>query len=204
MDADTRSRIFEPFFTTKEQGKGTGLGLSTCYGIVKQSGGYIGVHSEPGQGTVFKIYLPRVDDALETVRKRSVQTTAGGNETILLVEDDERVRTAVSRMLDARGYRLLIARNGAEAIELARRHVGAIHLVVSDVIMPGLNGPETVERVRACSGTAKVLFMSGYTDHSVLASGALQSGVTFIQKPFAPETLARKVRELLDRRSDLE
>jgi len=199
MDAETKARIFEPFFTTKELGKGTGLGLSTCHGIVKQSGGYIWVYSEQGQGTVFKIYLPRVDAAPEqSAPRRFDSSDLRGEETILLAEDDDCVRAAVTRMLAARGYRVLVARNGPEAIALAERHAGSIDLVLSDVIMPGSAGPEVVARVRQYFPTARVLVMSGYTDHAVLRSGALQAGMNFIQKPFAPEALALKVRAVLD------
>jgi signal transduction histidine kinase/CheY-like chemotaxis protein len=198
MSAETRQRIFEPFFTTKELGKGTGLGLSTCYGIVKQSGGYIWVYSEVGRGTVFKIYLPRVDACPDRAPKQAGTLDVSGSETVLLVEDDDRVRAAVSRMLEPRGYHVLVARNGTEAIDIVERHQGLIHLVLSDVVMPNTSGPEVVERVRARSTEVRALFMSGYTDHAVLRNGALQGGTNFIQKPFAPETLAKKVREVLD------
>lgn len=198
MDAQTQRRIFEPFFTTKELGKGTGLGLSTCYGIVKQSGGYVWVYSEPGRGTTFKIYFPRVDGQPDRVRKVAGNLEVSGTETILLVEDDDRVRNAVSRMLEPKGYQVLVARNGIEATEIVKCHQGPIHLVLSDVVMPDANGPEVVERVRASSTEVRALFMSGYTDHAVLRNGALQAGTNFIQKPFAPETLAKKVREVLD------
>jgi two-component system, cell cycle sensor histidine kinase and response regulator CckA len=197
MDAETKRRIFEPFFTTKELGKGTGLGLSTCYGIVKQSGGHIWVYSERGKGSVFKIYLPRVDAPPDAARERPVHRRLEGSETILLVEDDDRVRSAVSRMLGARGYQLLVARDGAEARALVDAHHGAIHLLITDVVMPNESGPDVAQIVRERT-QCKVLFMSGYTDHAVLRLGVLETGQSFIQKPFAPETLARKAREVLD------
>ncbi len=198
MDAETKQHIFEPFFTTKEVGRGTGLGLSTCYGIVNQSGGHIWVYSEPGQGTVFKIYLPRVDGRSAESGRPPEHADLRGTETVLLIEDDERVRGSVRRMLEPRGYRLLVASDGAEAVALAGAHGGSIDLVLSDVVMPGANGPEAVERVRVLAGPVRALFMSGYTDHAVFRSGALEDGMNFIQKPFAPEALARKVREVLD------
>ncbi|HEY5937347.1 MAG TPA: ATP-binding protein [Kofleriaceae bacterium] len=196
MSAETKRRIFEPFFTTKEVGKGTGLGLSTTYGIVQQSGGFISVYSEVGHGTVFKIYLPRVEGEAEQHRKRT-STAAGGRETILVIEDDEMVRTAVTRMLQARGYRLLIATSPQHALDLASRHQGEIHLVLSDVIMPGMNGPDVVSRLKEQFGSLQTVFMSGYTDHAILP-GVLSSGAAFVQKPFTQEALAVKVREVLD------
>jgi two-component system, cell cycle sensor histidine kinase and response regulator CckA len=198
MDAGTLARIFEPFFTTKEVGKGTGLGLSTSYGIVKQSGGFIWAYSEPGLGSVFKIYLPRVDARPEKAAKRHSSPHLGGKETILVVEDDDLVRGAVTRMLEARGYHLLIARNAAEAIEIAARCAGAIQLILSDVVMPDVSGFEVVRRVRELSSPIPALFMSGYSDHPLLRGEGAQPGINFLQKPFAPETLARKVREVLD------
>jgi PAS domain S-box-containing protein len=198
IDEAIRPRIFEPFFTTKLVGKGTGLGLSTCYGIVRQSGGYISVYSEPGHGSVFKVYLPRVDgDSAASVPGPSA-SALGGDETVLLIEDDEHVRNAVERMLRARGYRLLAARNGDEAIDLASRHDGAIHLVLSDLVMPGASGPEVALRVQRRCANARALFMSGYTDHAVLRSEAFEGSVNYLQKPFAPDALCKKVRDVLD------
>ncbi|HEY3496174.1 MAG TPA: response regulator [Polyangiaceae bacterium] len=198
MDAATRERIFEPFFTTKELGRGTGLGLSTVYGIVKQSGGHICVQSELGRGTVFRIYLPCVDAEPRVRQSVAPQPDLNGTETILLVEDDERVRAAVKRILRRRGYQLLIASNGADAIELARMHEGTIDLVLSDVVMPGTNGLGVAEAVRQSFGDARVLLMSGFTDHALLRDGDLPEQVGFIQKPFSPEALAKKIRELCD------
>lgn len=195
MDEETKKHIFEPFFTTKGVGVGTGLGLSTCYGIVKQSGGHIWVFSEPGRGSVFKILFPRAD--FEIAAPVSLAASAGGgNETILVIEDDERVRTAVQRMLSMRGYKLLIA-DPAHVSEILRER-RPIDLILSDVVMPGTNGPDVVSKVREWCPNARALFMSGYTNHAVLRDGVLHAGMSFIQKPFAPETLAKKVREVLD------
>jgi PAS domain S-box-containing protein len=197
MEASVKRRLFEPFFTTKELGKGTGLGLSTCYGIIKQSGGYIFVESEPGHGSVFRIYLPRVDTTAAHGAARSDPPALEGHETVLLVEDDPRVRSAVKRMLEFYGYRTLVAAAGEEAYAIADRHAGPIDVILTDVVMPGSSGPQIAEGVRRRFGS-KVLFMSGYTDHAVLRSGVMQAGHGFIQKPFTPDGLARKLREVLD------
>jgi PAS domain S-box-containing protein len=197
MDEATQRRLFEPFFTTKEVGKGTGLGLSTCYGIIKQSGGYIWVYSEPGHGSVFKIYLPRVDALAADPAPNGERASLEGSETVLLVEDDPRVRSAVKRMLELYGYHTLVAADAREAMALAERHAGPIAVVLTDVVMPLSSGPQVAERLRRRFG-CKVLFMSGYTDHAVLRSGVTQPGHSFIQKPFSPEGLARKLREVLD------
>jgi PAS domain S-box-containing protein len=197
MDEATKRRLFEPFFTTKERGKGTGLGLSTCYGIVKQSGGYIGVESELGKGSVFKIYLPRVDPADVRVRARTQHAELDGHETVLLVEDDARVRSAVKRMLELYGYRTLVAADGTEAANIAEHYAGHIDVVLTDVVMPISSGPQIADDVRLRFGS-KVLFMSGHTDHAVLDADVMQPGHSFIQKPFSPEVLARKLREVLD------
>jgi two-component system cell cycle sensor histidine kinase/response regulator CckA len=196
MSPDVKAHLFEPFFTTKEVGKGTGLGLATCYGIVKQSGGYIWVYSEPGQGTVFKVYFP--SDSARPESPRPVRVELRGTELVLVVEDDDRVRAAVGRMLTPRGYNVLVASNAAEAIDLAKRHGEKIQLILSDVVMPGASGPEVVKRVQQYATQARALFMSGYTDHAILRSGSFHKEMNFIQKPFAPEALARKVREVLD------
>lgn len=198
MDEATRSRIFEPFFTTKALGKGTGLGMSTCYGIVKQSGGHITVYSEPGYGTVVKVYLPRVDDRPALVIRKSISRSLNGGETILLVEDDPLVRAGATRILKGHGYKVLDASDGTSALAIARAHKSIPDLVLSDVIMPGTNGPDLVEQLRQRFPKIKALFMSGYTDHAVLANGALQAGVNYLQKPFVPEVLAKRVREVLD------
>lgn len=200
MDAETRSRIFEPFFSTKEIGKGTGLGLSTVYGIVKQSGGHIRVDSEPGHGATFKIYLPRVQDAVQPLEADDATTTAQlqGSETVLLVEDDEAIRSVCKTVLQRNGYRVLEASNGKEAVEVCTRHTGPIHLMITDVVMPGLNGRDLAERLRPRLPGMPVLYTSGYTDHAVLSKEMLDPGTNFLHKPFTPIALARKVRQLLD------
>jgi two-component system cell cycle sensor histidine kinase/response regulator CckA len=198
MDAAMQARLFEPFFTTKEKGKGTGLGLATVYGIVKQSGGYIWVYSEPGKGTAFKVYLPRVGEA-PALPEPHVPTVAPprGTETILLVEDEQAVRTLSRRVLEARGYRVLEAGNGAKALEVARGSTGPIHLILTDLVMPDMTGTELASRLLSLRPGVRVLYMSGYTDDSVVRNGLLEQGRLFLQKPFTPETLARKVREAL-------
>jgi CheY-like chemotaxis protein len=199
MDAETQARMFEPFFTTKPKGKGTGLGLATVYGIVKQSGGYIWVYSEPGQGTTFKIYLPRVDAAVEPAPPRPVATPSlAGSETVLLVEDEEQVRVLTRRLLQARGYRVLTTASGPEALRVAEQHVGPIHLLVTDVVMPGMSGREVGLLVAQLHPEVRALYLSGYPDESVVHQGVLAPGTPFLQKPFTGEALARKVREVLD------
>jgi two-component system cell cycle sensor histidine kinase/response regulator CckA len=198
MDAATQARIFEPFFTTKEKGKGTGLGLSTAYGIVKQSGGYIWVYSEPGHGTTFKVYLPSVMESSAVREARARAADAGkGSETILLVEDEQSVRTLSRRILEVRGYRVLEAARGAEALELVRATADPIHLVLTDLVMPDMSGSELASRVVALRPAVRVLYMSGYTDDGVIHNGLLEQGGAFLQKPFTPEVLARKVRKTL-------
>jgi PAS domain S-box-containing protein len=197
MDETTKRRLFEPFFTTKELGRGTGLGLSTCYGIVNQSGGHIAVESEIGHGSAFKVYLPRVDQAPAPLETGPLGPGFDGWETVVLVEDDQRVRVAVRRMLEALGYRVLVARDGAEARALLETERGPIHLVLTDMVMPGASGPEVAAMIQGRFGS-KVLFMSGYTDHPMLRSGVTQNEHRFIQKPFSPEALAKKLREVLD------
>ena len=198
MDRATQARIFEPFFTTKEVGKGTGLGLSTVFGIIQQNGGSVWVYSEPGKGTSFKVYLPIVEGTVEEVRPTISPTTLRGSETILLVEDEDQVRAVARGILKRQGYRIVEARNGGEALLLCEKHPGAIDLLLSDVVMPQMSGPELAQRLAAVRPTMKILCMSGYTDDAVVRHGALEAGIAFIQKPFTPETLARKVREVLD------
>ena len=198
MDTETKQRLFEPFFTTKEIGRGTGLGLSTCYGIVTQSGGWIEVSSEPGRGAVFRVYLPLVSGSSKQARNSLAAPAFKGVETVLLVEDDDRVRAAVCRVLENAGYSLLVARDGNEALTMAERYPGPIHLLLSDMVMPGPSGPETVSLVQAHRPRTKVLFMSGYTDHALVRSEAFQTSMNFIQKPFAPQALAKKIRDVLD------
>jgi CheY-like chemotaxis protein len=199
MNAQTQAHIFEPFFTTKEQGKGTGLGLATVYGIVKQSGGYIWVYSVPGQGTTFKIYLPRVDEPNEPFRPTEADARPlGGSETILLVEDEKEIGALAVRVLEARGYQVLETANPEDALQLSLRHNGPIHLLLTDVVMPGMSGRRVAEHLGPLRPNMKVLYMSGYTDDSVFRNGVLEVGAAFIQKPFTPSSLARKVREVLD------
>jgi len=198
MDAETRARIFEPFFTTKEKGRGTGLGLSTVYGIVKQSGGYVWVYSEPGRGTTFKIYLPRVDAPAESLAPPREAATLAGTETILLAEDDEMLRPLSKGLLEKLGYSVLDAENAVQALALANAHVGPIQLLVADVVMPGASGRELARRLAQSRPDTRVLYVSGYTDDAIVHHGMLEPGLNFLQKPFTPAALARKVREVLD------
>ena len=200
MDAALQTRLFEPFFTTKERGKGTGLGLSTTYGIVKQSGGSIWVYSEPGLGTTFKIYLPRCEEELEGVEREAPPaplSTRSGSETVLLVEDEAEVRRLVDRLLRMQGYAVLPAATPAEAVAAARAS-GRIDLLVTDVIMPGMNGRELANLLASECPRLRVLYMSGYTDAAIAHQGILPPGTAFLSKPFTPDALARKVREVLD------
>jgi two-component system cell cycle sensor histidine kinase/response regulator CckA len=200
MDAATKARIFEPFFTTKSQGRGTGLGLATVYGVVKQSGGYVWVYSELGHGTTFKVYLPMVQAPAEkTAPEKTVQGHEPGTETILFVEDEQSVRELVSEYLSARGYQVLDAADGQQALEIAAAYAGKIHLLITDVVMPRLSGRELAARLTAARPDLKVLYISGYTDDSVFRHGVLQGGMDFLQKPFNLKALAAKVREVLER-----
>ncbi len=200
MDADTQAHIFEPFFTTKEKGKGTGLGLATVYGIVKQSGGYVWVYSEPGRGTSFKVYLPRIEDE-PTARGRDAKSDAKelprGSETVLLVEDEKGVRELAREYLELTGYTVIAAEDGHTALELAAMHVGPIQLLMTDVVMPGISGRELAGRVKAIRPEIKVLFMSGYTDQAVVHHGILDTDAALLQKPFTMAALAAKLREIL-------
>jgi two-component system cell cycle sensor histidine kinase/response regulator CckA len=199
MNEATQARIFDPFFTTKEKGKGTGLGLSTVYGIVKQSGGNIWVYSEPGHGTTFKVYLPQLASApQETEVKVAEPELPVGSETILLVEDEDVVRGLAQKILERSGYKVLAASRGAEAIRLGEERGEAIDLLLTDVVMPETSGKEVADRLRELLPGLRVVFMSGYTDESIVHHGVLDSNVEFIQKPFTPNALVRKVREVLD------
>jgi signal transduction histidine kinase len=199
MDAQTQARIFEPFFTTKEQGKGTGLGLSTVYGIVKQSGGHIWVYSEADWGTTFKVYLPRLDQVVESALPGEAQAALPqGTETILLVEDEEMIRKAAREILEVNGYLVLEASGGDEALMLGRAHQGRIQLLMTDVVMPQMNGRELAERLVRLRPELKVLYMSGYTDDAIIHHGVLGEGIAFLEKPFTAKALTHKVRELLD------
>ncbi|HXJ05866.1 MAG TPA: PAS domain S-box protein [Candidatus Acidoferrum sp.] len=199
ISRETMAHIFEPFFTTKESGKGTGLGLSTVYGIVKQSGGYIWVYSEPDKGTTFKVYLPRVVAEVES--KPGVLEIPGagrGSETILLVEDEEAVRDLASRILSAKGYAVVAARSTKEAEQFSEKHTGDIHLVLTDIVMPGTSGRELAKRIAARHPRTRILFMSGYTDNVLAEGGVLEAGLSFLQKPFTPGAQVQKVRDVLD------
>ena len=200
MPADIQSRIFEPFFTTKEKGKGTGLGLSTVFGIVQQSGGHIGVDSEVGRGTTFDVYLPRVDGDLSGAIQVAQPSELRGSETVLLVEDERQVRTIAENILRRQGYNVIVAQNAGDALLICERESGPIQLLLTDVVMPHLSGPELAQRLAGLRPDMKVLFMSGYTDDSALRHGAADGGVAFLQKPITPALLARKVREVLDSR----
>jgi CheY-like chemotaxis protein len=198
MSPEVLSRVFEPFFTTKEQGRGTGLGLATVYGIVRQSGGHIQVYSEPGLGTSFKVYLPIVrTEAPPAEAEPSQPLPQGAGETILLVEDEPAVRGLVRDILEMGGYRVLTASDGENALELSRIHPEAIDVVLTDVVMPGCSGRQLAEQLVQLRPDVKVLYMSGYTDDAVLRNGVLEEGAAFLQKPFTPSALLRKIRGIL-------
>ena len=203
MDQETMRQIFEPFFSTKKKGnKGTGLGLATVYGIVRQNGGFINVYSEPGAGTTFKVYLPKEEKNVERVTQAdTAKPPAGGRETILLVEDEEIILTMARLMLEQLEYSVIPFARPSEAIEAARKHQGEIHLMLSDVVMPEMNGPDLAEKIRSLHPGIKCLFMSGYTDDIIACRGVLEEGVNFIQKPFSMEGMAVKIRAVLDGRT---
>jgi two-component system cell cycle sensor histidine kinase/response regulator CckA len=201
MDKETQLRIFEPFFTTKEKGKGTGLGLSTVYGIIKQSGGYVLVESEPRLGTTFRIYLPRVEDALEPAGPMGAsRSQAIGSETVLLVEDEESVRQLVRETLESKGYKVLEADNGEAALQIVSDYSGKIDMLITDVVMPGMSGRELSARLCASYPQTKVLYLSGYTEDAIVHEGVVDPDTAFLQKPFTLQTLSRKVREVLGER----
>lgn len=198
MDAQTQAHIFEPFFTTKEKGKGTGLGLATVYGIIKQSGGSIWVYSEPRRGATFKVYLPQVQQPSGEARRDQAADSAAGHETILLVEDEPALRAMVRSVLEAKGFKVLEARHGEDALIVSEQHKGNIHLLLTDVVMPGMSGRELAEQLVHAYRGLKVLYMSGYTDDAIVHHGVLGSDMAFLQKPFTPDSVARKVRQVLD------
>jgi two-component system cell cycle sensor histidine kinase/response regulator CckA len=199
MDQDTQSHLFEPFFTTKDRGRGTGLGLATAYGIIRQSGGAIGISSELGKGTTARIYLPQTDAKPSAPAGKTASfMPLNGGETILLVEDEARVRKLMLDVLTGRGYKVLEATRGEEALRLCKAHLDAIDLAVVDVVMPEMSGPDLVRQVAPICPRMRVLYISGYTDEAIVHHGIPESGISFLQKPFVPDQLARKVREVLD------
>ena len=203
MSNEVRARVFDPFFTTKGVGQGTGLGLSTCHGIIKQSGGHISVYSEPGLGTIFKVYLPQVEQQTKTpVVRPDLPSLPRGTETILLVEDDPSLREMAATLLRRLGYRVLAASNGIEALSLKQqRDIGHIDLLFTDVVMPHMSGKELAERVRALAPHTRILFTSAYTENAIVHQGVMMKGVALLQKPFTPSALARTLREVLDQPS---
>ncbi len=203
MDEETQSHLFEPFFTTKGPGRGTGLGLATAYGIIRQSGGAIGMFSQLGTGTTARIYLPLVEDKPQLLPEKALPyAQLDGAETILLVEDEARVRKLIVDILTARGYQVMEATRGEEAIRLCKEHKGTIDLAVVDVVMPEMSGPHVVKQIGMLRPDTRVLYISGYTDEAIVHHGIPQSGAAFLQKPFMPNALVRKVREVLDTRSN--
>ncbi|MBW2738864.1 MAG: response regulator [Deltaproteobacteria bacterium] len=197
MDKETREHIFEPFFTTKEVGKGTGLGLSTIYGIVKQNNGFIWVYSEPGKGTTFKIYLPKVKNAKPEEKKQTPVDDPGGSETVLIVEDDDNLRKLAQKALLQHGYKLLVAEDGEDALKVCKEYDGQIDLMITDVVMPKMGGREAADRLQPLYPQMKVIYMSGYTNNAIVRHGVLSPELNFLEKPFTPEGMARKVREVL-------
>jgi CheY-like chemotaxis protein len=204
IDPEIQSQIFEPFFTTKERDKGTGLGLATVYGIVKQSGGYIAVDSEKGKGASFSVYLPRLEQSITSpiAPLATAPINTRGTETILLVEDADPLRKLAEMFLKESGYHILSAADGQQALQVARQHFGPIALLLTDVVMPGMNGRVLGERLAPSQPGMRVLYMSGYTDSFIAGHGVLEAGTQLLHKPFTQETLTRKVREILDAKLD--
>jgi two-component system cell cycle sensor histidine kinase/response regulator CckA len=198
MDERTRAKVFEPFFTTKESGHGTGLGLSMVMGIVKRAGGGVGVYSEQGHGTTVKIYLPKADGCEPIPAQPVSPEPLRGWETVLLVEDEEAVRSLVRTTLEMQGYRVLVAGNGAEALRASKQHSGPIHLLVTDLVMPDMNGRDVARKLHRARHTMLVLYMSGYTDTALHHTGHLDRALHFLGKPFTPSVLTAKVRAVLD------
>ncbi|MBT9438751.1 MAG: response regulator, partial [Desulfobacterales bacterium] len=199
MDKKTQEHIFEPFFTTKEVGKGTGMGLSTIYGIIKQNNGFVWVYSEPGQGATFKVYLPEVKKDADLEKKEQTHVDdLSGSETVLIVEDNDSLRNFAQKILHIYGYRTLNAENGEDALRVCKEHDGRIDLMITDVVMPKMGGREAAKRLQPLYPQMKVIYMSGYTDNAIVHHGVLEPGLNFLEKPFTPEGLARKVREVLD------
>jgi two-component system, cell cycle sensor histidine kinase and response regulator CckA len=199
MDKEILPKLFEPFFTTKEVGKGTGLGLPTVYGIVRQNNGFVNVYSQPGKGTAFKIYIPRHIEEAETEQKRKIEKSfTGGDETVLLVEDEPSMLQIGRTLLERLGYKVLATKSPAEAIKMAQEHKNGIHLLITDVIMPEMNGRELADKLLSLYPELKLLFMSGYTADVIARHGVLDPGVKFVQKPFTIKDLANKIRETLE------
>lgn len=199
MNSETRSKVFEPFFTTKEKGKGTGLGLASVYGIVKQSGGNIWVYSEPGKGSTFKIYLPRVEEKAEKLKEQKSDSKKSyrGSETVLLVEDEDSVREVTKRMLTSNGYTVLDASNAEQSLKICEQHPESIHLLITDMVMPGMSGTELGDHMTRKYPNMKVLYISGYTDNAIIQQGILPNATHFIQKPFTAESLLHKVSQVI-------
>jgi CheY-like chemotaxis protein len=203
MDHETQSHLFEPFFTTKAPGRGTGLGLATAYGIIRQSGGAIAIVSEAGKGTTARIYLPLEQEPAHSDAEKALPPgRLTGAETILLVEDEARVRKLIAGVLSARGYTVLEATRGEEALRYCKTHEGPIDMAVVDVVMPEMSGPDLVREIAPLRPDIRLLYISGYTDEAIVHHGIPESGAAFLQKPFLPDALARKVREVLDSRGN--